>query len=791
MKWGGKMYRLLFIAKNNLKKKKSDVIVLAFLTMLAAALLYISISAITNTGNVLDKVYEEANGADLLFITPSKDKEKLAEILSSQEEVVDWEITPCLLVEGVKYHGVGEEEHEMVFLLGTMEESRNIQRYFIKDEGEKKENSILLPYYFKAGFSYETGDKIYLTLGKREYEFEVMGFIEDNLFSTPTNISAYRCYVGEKYISEIKEREKGFFDEGYYEYKVKLREGESSQKFDEKVSAIITKEISDIAQYNNLGLNWEAMKGGAAIMSNISMGIIMVFGLLLNIIAIIIIRFSIRNFIEENLENIGILQAAGYTSGELKGAGMIEMACVAFGGTMVGTAAGYLCSGVVGKLQAMLIGLSCKMEFDKRAAVTTFGVIIFMVLIVTFFTIRIYSKITVLNALRGGICTHNFRRNYFPLEKSRFSLQAVLGAKSIFGEKAKSITVCFIVMILSFACCAGFSLYENFSANRDNLLKLVGIETGTAIVGGENLDLIGEEIISWEEVEKVGYYDNGSTKITKGNKNITLTCDFWKEPEELVNAMILEGRMPKYDNEIVLTAGVSELLEAKVGDVVYVEGSGEIKDYIVSGIDQKMNNMGRKALMNFEGAQRLNGQSNIYNLYVFANEGTTYESIESRLLEKYNNITLIDSEKMVESMISSITMAMELICVLFICITVFVVCMVVMLLIKTKVVRERKNYGIYKAFGFTTKQLMLQTVLANLPLIVMGAMIGIIASVYWMEAFVVNCLSFAGIKSCSMIVNPIWLFSTFFGITVTAFVTAVCCSRKIRKIEPAKMLMSE
>lgn len=785
------MYRLFFVAKNNLKKKKSDVVVLTFLTMLAATLLYISISAMTNTGRVLDKVYEETNGADWIFITPSKERGKLTEIISSQEEVADWEVTPAFYEEGIKYHGMGEEENEMIFFVGVMEEIRNIQTYYIKDEGEKKDNSILLPYYFKSGFSYETGDKIYLTFGEHEYEFEVMGFIEDGMFSTPLNISVYRCYIGEKYINEIKEKETGVFNGGYYEYKVRLKEGESSQKFDEKVSAIITKEILDIVQYSNLGLNWETMKGGTAMMSNIGMGIIMVFGFLLMIIAIIIIRFSIRNFIEENMENIGILQAAGYTSGELKAAGMIEIACIAFSGTLLGLIAGYLCSGVVGKLQAMLIGLSWKVGFDKKAAFITFGVIIVIVLLVTLLTVRVYKKITVLNALRGGIHAHNFRRNYFPLEKTKISLQGALGVKSIFGEKIKSITVCFIVVILTFACCVGFSMYENFSLNTDNLLKLAGAETGNAIVMGENLDTIGEEIISWEQVEKVGYYDNCNIKITKGNENITLVCDFWKEPEELENEIMLQGRLPKYDNEIVITTSVSELLQAEVGDVVYVEGRGESKDYIVSGIDQKMNNMGIKALMNFEGAERLNGQSHVYSLYVFTTAGTEYEKIESLLLEKYDSITLMDGEKIVGNTMSSVSVAMKLICTLFVCITVFVVCMVVMLLIKTKVVRERKNYGVYKALGFTTKQLIGQTVMSNLPLIVIGALLGIVGSVYLTEYLVVICLSFAGIRSCNMVVNPNWLVLTFAGITAIALMVAICFSMRIRKVEPAKLLMEE
>lgn len=790
-KWGGNMYRLFFIAKNNLKKKKSDVAVLTFLTMLAVTLLYVSIAAMTNTGKVLDRVYEETNGADQVFITASREKENLTELISSQEEVAKWEVNSCLLVSGAKYHGVGEEENEGSFCIGVMEEERSIQSYSIQEEGEKKKNSILLPYYFKAGYSYETGDKIYLMLGEHEYEFEVLGFIEDGLFATPLNISVYRCYIGQDYIEEIKEKEKGILQDGYYEYKTKLKQGESSYKFDQKLSELITKNITDIAEYGNLGLNWEVMKGGDAIMSNIGMGIIMIFGALLIIIAIIIIHFSVRNFIQNNMKNIGILQAVGYTSKELKCAGVLEMLCITLLGTILGLVAGYLGGDVVGSLQAMLIGVSWQVAFDVGAAMVTGLLVNGVILFVTIFTVRIYGKITVLNALRGGVDTHNFRKNYVSLEKTKISLQGALGIKNILKEKMKSFTVCLIVVILSFASCVGFVLYQNFSLNPDNLMKLVGIEAGNIGVEGEDLDRIGEELLSWKEVEKIGYYSNSSIKLTKGEESTTLTADFWKNPEDLDNEILVEGRLPEFENEIVITTRVSEMLDAQVGDVIYVEGTGEKKDYIVTGIDQKINNMGIKALLNFEGAERLNGACETYYLYVYTREDITYSKMASLLKDEYKDVKVTDSEKVIDSAISSVAMAMKLICVLFVTITLFVVCMVVMLLVKTKVTQEKRNYGIYKALGFTTKQLIVQMVCTNLPIMIAGDVIGAIGSVYLTELLVVGCLSIFGIKVCDLAINPMWQVVTIVGITVVALVVTVCFSVKIRKIEPAKMLMSE
>lgn len=785
------MDRLFFIAKNNLKKKKSDVVVLAFLTTLAVMLLYVSIAAMSNTGKVLERVYEETNGADLTFITSSSEQEELIELISSQKEVKRWEVNSCLYEAGVKYHGTGEKDSEGSFLIGVMEDTREIQSYSIQEEGEKKKNSILLPYYFKAGLSYKTGDTISLTLGAHEYPFEVLGFIEDGLFATPLNIEAFRCYIGQDYIEEIKEKEKGLLREGYYEYKVKLQQGESSYKFDQKISELITKEISDITSSENLGLNWEIMKGGDAMMSNISMGIIMIFGVLLIFITMIIIRFSVRNFIQDNMKNIGILQAAGYTSGELKKAGVLEMLCITCLGTLLGLVAGYLCGGVVGNLQAALMGVSWQVGFDMNAAIFTGLAVNGVILLVTVFTVRIYGKITVLNALRGGVDTHNFRKNHIPLEKTKIFLQGALGLKSILKSKMQSFTVCLIVVILSFASCVGFTLYQNFSLKPDNLLKLIGMEIGSVVLQGENLEQIGEEILLWEEVERVSYYNNCSAKLSKGQESTTLVADFYKNPEDLENETLIEGRLPKYENEIVITAKISEMLQAQVGDVIYVEGTGKQKDYIVCGIDQKMNNMGLKALMNFKGAQRLNGTGTAYWLYIHTKEGVTYSQMENLLNENYENLTIRDSEKVIENAMSSISIAMNLICLVFVAITVFVVCLVVMLLVKTKVAQEKRNYGIYKALGFTTKQLVLQMVCSNLPIMILGAMIGTFGSVYLTDSLVIGCLSFFGIKACDMEINPVWLLVTVVGITVVAFVVTVCCSMKIKKIEPAKMLMSE
>ena len=63
------MYRLLVIAKNNMKKQKGDMITFFILTLIAVFLIFDCVSAITGLGKVLDNKFEEVNGAHVVLFS--------------------------------------------------------------------------------------------------------------------------------------------------------------------------------------------------------------------------------------------------------------------------------------------------------------------------------------------------------------------------------------------------------------------------------------------------------------------------------------------------------------------------------------------------------------------------------------------------------------------------------------------------------------------------------------------------------------------------------------------------
>lgn len=783
------MYRMFFIARNNLVKKKNDVVILLMLIMVSTLLLYISVSVLWRTPFVIETACEEFNTADFLYVSACPETDKIRSVLTGREEVLQIEYS-----EGVdlmaKYRKEKEEEKETEFLIEPIEFVGDICR--IPEVGnDKKYETILLPYYMKSGGQIEVGDNFYLTIGEMEYEFEVGGFVQDTMFANPLNVSVVRCYITQDYYKDILDGEQKAQDMITHLYKIKLVEEINSRKFAEQVRSELSREVPELSNYINIAIDCETMKVGAAFLSNISMGILLVFSVLIVCIALIIAWCSIKNFIDGNLRNLGILMAAGYTKRQLMGNTCMEMLLLSVIGGCVGLVAGGLLNSTVGTLIAMMIGLKWNQPFDGATAAAVFVIMNLVVLSVTALCCRNYRRIEILDALRGGIRSHNFRSNPLPLEKSVLPESLSLGLKSILGEKGKSMAILGIVALLSLASCIGFALFQNFGLAEEALKEMVGIEMGDAMLSGQDIEDVGHNLEMWDEIRKVLYYDNRSTKLSTGEEEIAVSCDFWKDPMQNECAALIEGRLPQYNNEIGVTAIVAKQLGVGLGDVIYAEGDEGRKDYIISGIYQQMSQMGMCATMTMEGAERINGSFVVNRIYIYMEDGFSYDQMENKIKDEFPLLDMADSKKIMESSLASVKDAMIVLCAVFAGITIVIVALIIILLIRAKVTREWKQYGIYKALGFTTGELIKQIQMGSLPVFLTGSVLGAFLSVYLLNPLVQTCLSMVGLVRSSLTIQTRWMVLSVALIMAVAWVASFLCAYRVRKVEPVKMITEE
>lgn len=253
------MYALFFIAWKNLKKKKAEAAVLFFLIMLAAVLLYVSISGLTGIDNVLDTAFENAHTADYLLITNSEKEDQIEEMFLSREEVEEYEKTECVYISDGKYRK-NKKVNESQLCIGAADDKRLISKLPGVSVDDISYNDIFLPFYLKAAQNFKKGEEIFLTFGGREYGFTVAGFVEDPIFAAPLNINIYYMYISRERLEDIMDENEYFKQSRCMEYKVRLKSGEGSNDFDDKVAYVLNKEIHGINDTVNMGLNGEKMK---------------------------------------------------------------------------------------------------------------------------------------------------------------------------------------------------------------------------------------------------------------------------------------------------------------------------------------------------------------------------------------------------------------------------------------------------------------------------------------------------------------------------------------------------
>ena len=104
---------------------------------------------------------------------------------------------------------------------------------------------------------------------------------------------------------------------------------------------------------------------------------------------------------------------------------------------------------------------------------------------------------------------------------------------------------------------------------------------------------------------------------------------------------MVEGRWPKYENEIALGVSAAESLEKNAGDTVIVRNGEEEASYLVTGIYQTMNNMGMMVYCTTDAFERIGSLPDEMSTYVNLKKGYTFDDFEIKLIRyswKYASI---------------------------------------------------------------------------------------------------------------------------------------------------------
>lgn len=792
------MYRFFFIAKNNIKKQKSDMITFFILSVLSSLFIFISASFLADTGKVIDTNMEKINAADIFIITGYSEPAiaKMEELIKGNVYFKNYEVEEYLDCSS-KYRLKGSKNWiEYPLFVSSYEKPQKIQTMSI-DASDFSGDDIVIPISLCSTF--KIGSTFQLKIGDNVYDFKVAGYNEDNLFCSPMNMGTYKIYVSDRmYETLLFENPKGAFDSRYV--KTQLTDTAKKKHIDtNKLSDSIGDELlnwfNDYARANpdfqmpstNV-LPAELMKTGSMILPFTFVALIFLFAVIIFAIAIVIINFSVKNFIMTNMKNTAIMEASGYTVRELVLILLFQLLMISGLGAAVGILVGALLLDKIGILILITLGLTWNQPVNTIVVLSVFLGFCLVVACLTLLLGREYSKVSVLSALRGGVNTHNYKKNLFSFDKTNLPIAVTLSLKDTFGRFKNQLGIIFIMMILSLSSVVAFGMTDTFG-NDEGVLKIGGFDVYDAFFSG---DVSMEETVrSMKTVEntrrEIWMGVNYSHKKNKQN----ITTRSFSDTSGIIGGSIIEGRWPKHPNEVMLATNAASRLGVSTGDVVTVRNDMADESFIVCGICQTMNNMGMMAFMTIDGLSKVTTVPESMQVCVHLKKGVSFADFEKEFKDVYPEVTVTDYQVAAHQTVGLITSGIKLFAYFVSLLTILIVAFVESLIVRTNINKQLRNLGVSKALGFTSKDLILQVMLSNIPSILIGVAVGLVLSPFLGSRLMVSTFMIFGFKRIDFKIAPVSYLFTAVIIIGVALITSALIGRRIKGLEPVKMITEE
>lgn len=782
--------KILMIATNNIKKAKVATATLIILIAIATIFLYVGSSVLSNMDSFIDEKNAETNGAHLISITDGSHDQEIQEIYQSIEAYSYSEREEGMMSMASSFQNIntGEEANSIPAVFLNLDTARKISQVKIIDQAENMpKNGVIVPYVLKVANGYQTGDTLKLTVDDASTEFEIAGFYEDLMFASPSNVSMYKLFLGDQQFQEfLAQPEYGSKCSYIAVIMDNINESETFEtQSAKKIKAIIPEGAGSYAS-----INYGSTKTGVAIFINIIMAVLLSFSIIILAIAAIVIKFSTTTHIENNIKNIGTLAAMGYTTRQILAATLLEYLLMAAVGFIVGLAAALLISPVITNVVSSSIGLQWTTGLDPQAALASLGVMMLSVLGISYFSAVKIKKITPLTALRNGIETHHFGKNRIPLDQTKLSINTAMGFKSLIFNKRQNLIAGLIIMLLSLVTVFALASYYNFSVDKTAMIKLIGLETAEVEVTAiDNEDRIFAEIAALPEVDDTIRLSSFDGVIKFKDKESSANTRITKDYSRLKVNTCVKGRMPVHDNEIAITSIVLDNLGAQMGDTVAIDYNGTTREFLVVGVTQQFNMLGKGAAITTAGMKKLVPSYQEQNLMVYLADGQDTE----KFVTKINNYDVTKNAQgssyfaTIEMMLDSFEASIKIVVTGCLGIIAVIIVFVLFLVIRVRILRERTRLGVSKALGFTANQLIGQIIISEMPVIIGAAVVGAIAGYFATNPILVVMLAANGILNCDFYVEPSLVLFTAIGISLLGLATVLIVAGKIRKISPCQM----
>ena len=829
--------KILRLSLFNLRKNKREAAAIVFLTMVTVFLLGTAFISITKLGDIFNKAYDETGCMDyIIHFRKDSYREVYKDILEEEygiEDSVEANGLFAIPLNVMEKNG-GKQLHNFGFI--SLETEKKTEGFDIQDGRSDDdisdiEHPIWLPYAFEMNDGYVPGDTYTIIIGGRTYPFEIAGFYNPGCGNRDG--SAMKVIVTDKdfnLLSGVLENTDILAFNGTDDFDINEFLHKCEELSGENVTSYAWAWCRKFESENEV-IFLQIFMGIAAFVSFITLAS-----------TVFLMRHKISNDIEDQMQQIGVLEALGYRSGEISLSYIYEYMLTAAAGAVLGTVLSIVFNPVLSKIAGKQMGRIVHMDLNPVMLIAVAFSIVLLTLVFALTKAATIKRYPPVVAFRKGIKTHHFGRNILPLEKTKGNINTRLAFKAFFRNIKQNIGSGICILLATSSLVFGVAVYDFF---RDEMAMLytMGMEVPEEMIfllDGVDPYAFSEELLELPEVRKtlVSFDTDGVTVEEIGSESDVVSYEDFSETE---NIFLSDGRYPEHENEIGISLYASRTYGIEVGDSVTVKGDGTRKTMIVTGIIPEASN----SLVNVylthegylslipndtpkvievyleEGVDRNDFERKLYGLYgasaaemAEANaEGSTLEErirnaadeqmailldrygitdvdyairIGDQLITGQSSVFRIrDIQSTFDQIATQVTPMAKAVKAFVIGMTVFVgmiVAVILSILSFSNVRRQRKDLGIMKSMGYSSKDLMKQLAVAMLPSTIVSTAAGTVLGVLINHIFWLSVMGFIVRASVPMVIATAVL-TVLFSYAVTYFAAG-----KVKKVSVTELI---
>ena len=763
------MRKILNQISYNLKKDKSSYVSFGIIILITALILNCALILMLQVDKAYDEKFNKLNTASVNVIIPEmQNTQGLERDIAEIDGVEKLESHNAILNEAtVKDFNGADFSMNTVFY--NIDEKRNFNDFEIVSESEKRvDNPIYIPLYVAQFGGFELNDEIVYSIDGKSHTFNVAGIIEEMQYGNYG--SALLCaYLNEEELEKLS-------DENAVEYSMSLSEDADLGKVKEDIN----KKLEDKGVMILSSLDCESVKGTRTMVCDLLILILTAFSLIILAVSIFLSNFRVKNAIESEIVNMSVLKALGYTSSQIVTGITLPYTMVSLLFSILGVGLSYLILPVLSTVLTVQSGFSFGIRFDFLSLICVVCVLALVVSFFTFISARNIKKTQPIDGLRGNTSSKHSRKNKFPLEETKGNIKMLLVLKQIFACKKQNVMLFLVSFILTVLIAFSGTLFYNVAVKPENFMSALSDESPDVIVTPQSNRVSElENILSQDErVQNSLQYISGSVKIEDKAIKVLACEDF----SQVRNDVCYAGKNPENINEIALGSVFEQ--NYKIGDTVSISINDITKKFKVTGFVQSVNLQGEFCELSLKGYNNLCEETQTPSVYVYLNNPNDAEKLTKEYKNDYPETVAdtINSQKLqkeAQDMYMSITVV--LVVIIFV-VTILIVLFVLYIVIKSLIVKRRQELGIYKAMGYTSLQLILQTAGSFMPVTITAILLSSISALFYMPCIYQLIFEALGIMKNNIEISLgfLMLFATV-QIIVNIIISIILCM-PIRKI---------